>query len=98
MPSVQTAGAVAVCGVLKLCQNKNHSGITATYTVRATHAPMTTQLQSNVRRLSLRLAMLGVLVVVVVMVRLVMPLDLARGLVLVMMMLVRDARILTEDK
>jgi hypothetical protein len=47
LPSVQTAGDVAVCGVLKLCHRRNPNGITAMYTAKATHAPITIQLQSN---------------------------------------------------
>ena len=101
MPSVQTAGVAAVCGVLKLCQNRNPSGITATYTVKATQPPMTTQLQSN--RESARLAPLWLrtsgVVVVVVMVTLVMPLAVALGMVVVLvMMFMRYARILAEDE
>jgi hypothetical protein len=77
------------------------------YTVKATHAPMTSQLQSNALRSAtreplglapLRTSASGVVVVVVVMVvPLVMPLGAARGVV-VMMMLMRDSRILTEHE
>src|SRR4030095_15611549 len=102
------AGDVAVCGVLKLCQRRNASGITAMYTVKATHAPMTSQLQSNALRSAtreplglapLRTSASGVVVVVVVVmvVPLVMPLGAARGVV-VMMMLMRDSRILAKHE
>ena len=106
MPSVQTAGVVAVCGVLKLCHRRNASGISAMYTVNATHAPMTSQLQSNGVRVAARepegfaprrtMASDVVVVVVVMVMPLVVPLDVARGVMMVMLM--RNPRILTENE
>jgi len=81
------------------------------YTVKATQAPMTTQLQSNAFRSATReplgLAPLwtsasGLVVVVVVMVTLALVIVMMRVLVVsvvvVTMMLVRDSRILAEHE
>src|SRR5215472_6843014 len=45
--SVYCAGAVAVCGVRKLCQSRNASGTTASQTTSATGTPSASHFASN---------------------------------------------------
>jgi hypothetical protein len=91
LPNVQTAADVAVCGVLKLCHMRNASGTTATYTVKATHTPMMSQLQSNREPEVLAPLWTSASDVVVVVVVMVVPL-------VMMMMLMGDSRILAENE